>query len=134
MLESILMDLLGWNLGFLSCIKFYIKVKCCIDHWCDLSLSIVCSSEPHNLRRILEYLNVSRGGQQICWNGWKAGSVSCWGLCLVWRKRGAILFLSTASWGGEVERGGPDPFCLVSSNRKCGSGLKLHQERFRPNT
>ena len=44
----------------------------CVQRWCGLTSSTVWRSGPCNFRRISRAFNVSRGGQQRWWLGWKA--------------------------------------------------------------
>ena len=108
-------------------------LSCCLQGWCSLTLSTVCSSGPHNLRRMWRSLNASRGWQQSWWKGWKACLMkSSWGpwVCLVWREGGwgATSLLSTASWGAEMEREvllsspGDPVFGRVGMVRSCARG------------
>jgi len=81
----------------------------CIQRWCGLTWSAVCRFGPHSLRRMWGSLIVSQGGQQRWWKGLKDCPMkSSWGLssCLAWRRGGwgVTSLLSTASWGGDMER------------------------------
>lgn len=121
----------------LGCIKHSInscqksRLSLCIQCWCSTTLSMVCSSGPHNLRRMWRYLSVSRGGQQSWQQGWRAcPERSSWGLWvkLVWRKGQPCSPQLLRRGSGER---GTDFLCLVTSDGMLGKSSKLHQENFR---
>lgn len=80
-------------------------------------------------------LNMSEGGQQGWWKGWKECSVrKVWGLqvCQTWRKGCERQPHCSLKLPGEGSgEGSAELFSLVSSNRTCGNSLKLYQEKFR---
>jgi len=96
----------------------------------------VCSSGPHNLRSKRRSLNASRGRATKLLEGLEARSCEeqprTWGLSSLehMRLRGSLTALYRFVRRGSGERDA-DPFSLVSSNRTCRNGSKLHQGRFR---
>lgn len=87
-------------------------------------LDAVCSSWLHNLKRMLRSSETSRGGQQSCYQDWKAYLVGRdWGQlgCLVHRGlEGNVISLCLSLWGGEAEGGtGLCSWYLMEMAQRC---------------